>query len=325
MRLVVEIKSGTTRGRNLVVHPGETKTVGRGLDADLQAPHDSEISRSHFEVECTGEACYLRDLQSANGTYLNGKQIDIVQIRNGDEIQVGQTTLAVTIETSATPPEPDPDNHRPEGEPDASPASEYQESATVFAAEDSALMAAAERLRKPKKAAPLLRVLRNDTGKLYALLDAARTPRIIELLAESGERFQSLYEGEKGRELAAVAPYLAELPDDSFLFSQLVREGWGQSWGVFIRTDCDFSELRKHFRHFLLVKLEDGPDVYFRFYDPRVLRTYLPTCTIGETKQFFGPVFSYLMESKDSGALLRFEPGGSADYPEEIPVQYEDR
>ena len=70
--------------------------------------------------------------------------------------------------------------------------------------------------------------------------------------------------------------------------------------------------LRHHFRQFSMVELPDRKQVYFRFYDPRVLRVFLPTCTAEETKQFFGPVKHYRMEDENPEMLLEFASSGHA-------------
>jgi hypothetical protein len=88
---------------------------------------------------------------------------------------------------------------------------------------------------------------------------------------------------------------------------------WGNSWGVFLKSDATPRELRKHFRQFLMVQLADGEEVYFRFYDPRVLRVFLPTCTQPESEQFLGPVQSLVIEGETAGELLRFRAGEPVD------------
>ncbi|MBI1791635.1 MAG: DUF4123 domain-containing protein [Acidobacteria bacterium] len=133
----------------------------------------------------------------------------------------------------------------------------------------------------------LIEVLRGQEQPLYALLDAARDPRVLELLRERDDEHQSLYEGEESEALAEAAPYLVRLPKRSRLLEALVKECWGKSWGVYLTSAAPFAEVRKHFRHFLMVKTEDGKDYYFRFYDPRVLRVFLPVCTKEEVEQFF--------------------------------------
>ena len=152
----------------------------------------------------------------------------------------------------------------------------------------------------------LLSLLRRDFQPLYTILDAARDIKILALLLQHKEEQQSLYEGQEGAKLAQFAPYLVKLKKDSVLLDAIVRQGWGQSWGVYLTSAGEFADVRRHLRHFLEVKLPDGKQVYFRFYDPRVLRTYLPTCTPEETNQFFGPIKNYLMEDEKPESLLRF-------------------
>jgi hypothetical protein len=149
---------------------------------------------------------------------------------------------------------------------------------------------------------------------LFALLDATRDPlRILVMLRSSGEEYQSLYEGMQGKMLEAYAPYLVRLPGDSRLLETLIAQGWGKHWGIFIVSATDFKTLRKHFRTFLMVKSPEGKQLYFRYYDPRVLRVYLPTCSAAETNFVFGPVAAYLCEGEAADTLLVWQPDqGSA-------------
>jgi hypothetical protein len=70
-------------------------------------------------------------------------------------------------------------------------------------------------------------------------------------------------------------------------------------------------DLRRHFRRFLRVKDARDKVLYFRYYDPRVLRAYLPGCTPGDLHAVFGPVLTYLVESRDPEKILVFRRGGS--------------
>jgi hypothetical protein len=152
---------------------------------------------------------------------------------------------------------------------------------------------------------PVVPFLRRQPGTLYALFDAARDSRVLRLLRASSEPYRSLYEGPQGEELADYAPYLVELPRSSNLLEPLVQQGWGQSWGMFLTSRSSFPEVRKHFRRFLLVQFEDGREAYFRFYDPRVLRRYLPTCTPEEIAKFFGPIEAFVLEDEKPAAVQK--------------------
>ena len=45
----------------------------------------------------------------------------------------------------------------------------------------------------------------------------------------------------------------------------------------------------------------------FRYYDPRVLRVYLPTCNFDELQTVFGPVMHFIQEGEVPTELLRFQ------------------
>jgi len=73
-----------------------------------------------------------------------------------------------------------------------------------------------------------------------------------------------------------------------------------------VAAPLDLRGLRHHLRTFLRVRAPDGRVLYFRYYDPRVLRVYLPTCNATELKQVFGPIRRFDMESPDGRAVLSF-------------------
>jgi hypothetical protein len=104
------------------------------------------------------------------------------------------------------------------------------------------------------------------------------------------------------------------LPAGSPLLASLLREGWGQSWGLFVTSKRPLVELRRHFRRFTIVRDEAARVLYFRFYDPRVMRVFLPTCTPRQSSQLFEDITAAMMEDKGAECLLRFEapPAGQA-------------
>jgi hypothetical protein len=138
---------------------------------------------------------------------------------------------------------------------------------------------------------------------LFALLDGARDPKVHDCLKSCPEEYCSLYDGD---ELADVAPYLVRLGGSDFL-TWLAKNGWGQSWGIYLCSRVSLVELREHFRRLLMAETEDRKRYYFRFYDPRVLRVFLPSCTQEEIRQFLGPVSQVLFEGEVPELLVQFE------------------
>lgn len=150
--------------------------------------------------------------------------------------------------------------------------------------------------------------------QMFAVLDGARDKRIVPMLRGSGQDYRCLYSGQLSPRLAAAAPYLVTLPSRhlSFFAEELLELAWGQSWGIFVESAASLSDLRRHFRRFLRVQDESGKSMVFRWYDPRVLRVYLPTCHARELRQIFGPVRCYWLEGEDPDALLRYHLDGDA-------------
>jgi len=140
----------------------------------------------------------------------------------------------------------------------------------------------------------------------HALLDAARMLDAMETAQKLNPAHDSLYRGRSEEALAMVAPYLFTYGEDSEFAGWLASSGWGHSWGVYLYAEASLAELHHHFRKFLLVQTEDGQELYFRFYDPRVLRIFLPTCDAAQLREFFGPVNYFMMEDEDPAQAIVF-------------------
>jgi Domain of unknown function (DUF4123) len=146
-------------------------------------------------------------------------------------------------------------------------------------------------------------------SSVWAILDAARDERVYLALLSSRLEYLCLYSGNLPDALKHTAPYLVELAPSYTFTRPLIEMSWGNSWGVFLRIK-DARNLRHHLRAFLRVQDESGRRLIFRYYDPRVLRAYLPTCTTGELKTVYGPIGSYLVEGEYGESLIDFEFDG---------------
>lgn len=69
--------------------------VGRKEDCDLRLDHKS-VSKMHCVIVKTDGMLLLRDLGSTNGTYVNGKRIELARLKHLDEVSVGGTRLLYT-------------------------------------------------------------------------------------------------------------------------------------------------------------------------------------------------------------------------------------
>jgi len=142
----------------------------------------------------------------------------------------------------------------------------------------------------------------------YAILDTARDKLIYPKIMNADVQNICLYHGAKAVELATVAPYLVHLKKNDSFTEWLLTQGWGNSWGIFLKAPAPFNlnDLQRHFRKFLMVYDEDSKPLYFRFYDPRVFRVYLPTCNKNELEIIYGPIHCYHVEGEDAIQFIEF-------------------
>ena len=70
--------------------------IGRGHTADVVLA-DATISRAHAAIVYDGEAFYVQDLGSTNGTRVNGKRSPRAVLTDGDEVRLGKLQLRVTL------------------------------------------------------------------------------------------------------------------------------------------------------------------------------------------------------------------------------------
>lgn len=296
LSVTLDISDGPSAGKRLVLAPGQTALIGRASWAELAVPTDSEMSGRHFTLECDEFRCTLRDFRGSNGTHLNGGRVSEAVLRSGDRIVAGQTTFVVHIGGGEAPPPPPPP---------PPPKVVATLKATMKAAEPAGPMT--------------VPALLHAAQPLFALLDAARDPKILGLLRASKEPFESLYEGDVAKAREGVAPYLVALPPESPLLPALAA-AWGQSWGIYFTCDKPMADVRAHLQEFVRVQAPDGKTVYFRFYDPRVLRVFLPACDRTEIGQFFGPIRAFLLEGDDPATAQRVLPDKPRVRVETVPL-----
>ncbi|MCW8141529.1 MAG: protein kinase [Planctomycetota bacterium] len=80
-----------------VLARGEGLVIGRSLTVDLSVD-DLRVSRRHCRIEHGEKGVAALDLRSANGTYVNGQRVTKALLRPGDTLQVGNSSLRVTVQ-----------------------------------------------------------------------------------------------------------------------------------------------------------------------------------------------------------------------------------
>jgi pSer/pThr/pTyr-binding forkhead associated (FHA) protein len=92
----IVIIEGQVQGMEYAV----TKTytvIGRDKGADI-TPKDSHISRQHAVIVYLDGSYILKDLDSTNGTIMNGAFIKQANLRHGDKFRVGDTTFQFVVQ-----------------------------------------------------------------------------------------------------------------------------------------------------------------------------------------------------------------------------------
>ncbi len=89
--VTIRILDGADRGR-LFEHLPTPVTVGREEGNDIQL-NDERVSRYHIKIQEDHDKLVLTDLQSTNGTKVNGEEIQLRILRHGDMITLGRSVL----------------------------------------------------------------------------------------------------------------------------------------------------------------------------------------------------------------------------------------
>src|SRR5262249_35542532 len=117
MRITLTIIEGSLKGEEYVFHDVARCVVGRSPDCDIALPMNllhRDISRHHCVFEIDPPTVRVRDLDSLNGTHVNGEKIGqrpnllargesghergVRELRDGDEVRLGDTAIRVSVD-----------------------------------------------------------------------------------------------------------------------------------------------------------------------------------------------------------------------------------
>jgi pSer/pThr/pTyr-binding forkhead associated (FHA) protein len=88
---ILVVRGGEEEGAHFVLSQ-RVVSVGRADSCDISFD-DITVSRHHSEIFRQDGRHLIRDLGSLNGTYVNQQRVDVVELRQGDEVQIGKFRL----------------------------------------------------------------------------------------------------------------------------------------------------------------------------------------------------------------------------------------
>jgi response regulator RpfG family c-di-GMP phosphodiesterase len=97
----IRVVTGPNQGKTFEIQDAPL-TIGREENQIIQIL-DQGVSRMHAEIFRLGELCFVRDLNSTNGTYVNNVRVTEELLKNGDRLLIGTTVLAFVDEAPAAP------------------------------------------------------------------------------------------------------------------------------------------------------------------------------------------------------------------------------
>jgi len=92
LQYVLCFVAGKDQGREFPLPPDLTIVIGRVSDVDILLL-DEKVSRKHAKISTHRGQVVIEDLASRNGTFVNGTRIRSVELKEGDQILIGTSTM----------------------------------------------------------------------------------------------------------------------------------------------------------------------------------------------------------------------------------------
>jgi hypothetical protein len=102
----LRIMNGASEGQLVSLSKRQYIVLGRTIRADVMLKDDPRISSEHCRVENDGKVAFIKDLNSTNGTFLNGQRVRDATLNHQDKIRIGGTELEVLFQGAADVPPP---------------------------------------------------------------------------------------------------------------------------------------------------------------------------------------------------------------------------
>lgn len=98
MEVILRVTFGPHKGEERLLNSAGTLVVGRSSQVNFSMGEDRLLSREHFTIEVDPPLCRIKDLESTNGTKVNGLRVETAELRDGDTISAGESEFVVHVE-----------------------------------------------------------------------------------------------------------------------------------------------------------------------------------------------------------------------------------
>ncbi|MEM6471997.1 MAG: FHA domain-containing protein [Planctomycetota bacterium] len=225
MRAILEITSEMQFGHKRAIRAGQVLEVGRSSIVDFCIESDESMSGRHFRIRTDERGCYLEDLQSANGTSINGAPVTApVVLRNLDRIVAGGTRFQVHLSGNDPSIEVAPTAASSQSSVMASSPREAEQHRLENELFETRAEAASVEVDAVIKGLMTL----DDGWSLCTIVDRAKKDVASALGDAEGER---LYQWLSEEDTPSFAPRLYRLEPsngDSATLGKLLNAGWGK-------------------------------------------------------------------------------------------------
>ena len=100
---VISTEEGNASPFTFRILPGSIKTVGRATQADFIV-EAALVSRLHCRLSAGATELEVVDLDSTNGTYVNGQRVERAALKAGDTLGVGKVLFVVSRSSASAQP-----------------------------------------------------------------------------------------------------------------------------------------------------------------------------------------------------------------------------
>ncbi len=297
--------AGPMVGEEFVLRSAQLMKVGRTEWADVAFPDDGRMSSIHFTVETDLRACSIKDLDSTNGTFLNGRRIKQRQVvGNGDEVVAGDTSFKVAIEGGDLDAVEGADSRKtdvrgiakPSVDPSAKIARQRAEKPPTYTAEkcDSGLTLCRGYIDDATAADVALRL--SEKFVAHLIVDFRRLGQAVPKDFDKVEFLFDWFEPD----VAAVASPVLISQNDFAAWPLLLEDGWGKDAVVCLFSNQDTAGVWSHLRRVCRAKGHGDapPTAVLGFCWPSVLVALL-SHHVAYSNQLFDGIDTILTELPD--------------------------